>query len=190
MRYLFILLSLFCFLFISFSGQAKPKNNIIKLYTKPSTRASVVTKINPLKNLVPIYQKGAWVKVGDPENGDVGWININEYQSAVRKLTGTQEKTLYLQYVNKPNNKKPTLIVYENGKKLSKKRALDVYKHMQKQETEEQDQFHKIQLQMEDMQHQMNKAFKNFSTMNYIDDNPSLTTPMMIVVPSRENTKH
>ena len=93
MRYLFILLSLFCFLFISFSGQAKPKNNIIKLYTKPSTRASVVTKINPLKNLVPIYQKGAWVKVGDPENGDVGWININEYQSAVRKLTGTQEKT-------------------------------------------------------------------------------------------------
>ena len=45
----------------------------------PNTVESQETKINVNEHIVPIFQQNGWTKVGNPQNGDVGWVNNDEF---------------------------------------------------------------------------------------------------------------
>ena len=52
----------------------------INLYATPAKSATVVGKIDDGAKMVPIIStpQGDWMKIGDPENGNVGWINLSD----------------------------------------------------------------------------------------------------------------
>src|SRR5690349_1337169 len=51
-----------------------PSTANITLYTTPDTKSKVVSTVPLGQALVVILQQKDWVKVADPRNGDVGWV--------------------------------------------------------------------------------------------------------------------
>ena len=113
----------------------KPQMIQVNLYAKPQVFAKVIETINPNRRLVPIFRNGEWVKVGDPRDGKVGWINKKQYRKAYNNFYRPDVQTIF---VNSNNNKdgKPVvnIVAYSNGKKLTEKQAKALYERMQKQQ--------------------------------------------------------
>lgn len=78
-RYLSKLLSLMLFIFGIFSASVCLAKDII-LYEQPQEKSKIVGSIDLAKGIIPIYtpKNGEWMKVGDPQNGNVGWIKSSE----------------------------------------------------------------------------------------------------------------
>jgi SH3-like domain-containing protein len=56
---------------------AKPVN----LYDQPKTDSKVVGTVDSSASLVPIFnnKEGDWMKVGDPKNGNTGWVKVSDF---------------------------------------------------------------------------------------------------------------
>jgi hypothetical protein len=56
----------------------------INLYDQPKTDSKVVGTIESTNTMVPIFsdKSGNWMKVGDPKNGNVGWIKVSDVSNA------------------------------------------------------------------------------------------------------------
>lgn len=54
----------------------------ISLYDEPKDNAKILGKIDIEAGVVPIFSTkgGEWMKVGDPRNGNVGWIKSSDTQ--------------------------------------------------------------------------------------------------------------
>ncbi|MDR3491249.1 MAG: hypothetical protein P4M12_04295 [Gammaproteobacteria bacterium] len=52
----------------------------INLYEQPKDTSKIVSSIDSNNNMVPIFtpKEGDWIKIGNPSNGDVGWIKVTE----------------------------------------------------------------------------------------------------------------
>src|SRR5476651_2828749 len=56
---------------------AKPVN----LYDQPKADSKVVGTIDSSSSMVPIFtsKDGIWMKIGDPKNGNVGWVKVSDF---------------------------------------------------------------------------------------------------------------
>ena len=54
------------------SQQSANKDLLIKLYEEPKSDSAVISEVPVNADLVAIYHKGSWVKVGDRANGITG----------------------------------------------------------------------------------------------------------------------
>lgn len=164
-----------------YAKASKPKPVVaasqqLNLYAEPSTSAKVVGKIDLFYGLIPIYQKDGWVKVGDPSDGDTGWLNMDQYKKAVDAFNKARTQTVYIQMNNTGKKGQPRLVVFENGKKVTdKKKAKKIYKDLQKDQA-------KVSKQMEDMQTQMDKMMQGFGPMPDMQVFPM--QPVVVVVQS------
>ncbi len=155
------------------------KSDFILLYDKPSN-GKVVQRLAPNARLVPIYQDGNWVKVGNPRNGDTGWVNLVEYQKARYNYYRPDIQTLYV-HINNTGKSRPTLnvIAYKNGKKLTEKEASALYKRLRSQEKA---QFQRVQKLSWSMQSMMDQDVLNAEHfMNAAWDNPPWMAPVILV---------
>ncbi len=52
----------------------------INLYDQPKADAKITGTLDTNKGIIPIFtpKEGQWVKVGDPSNGNVGWIKTSD----------------------------------------------------------------------------------------------------------------
>jgi SH3-like domain-containing protein len=64
-RFMMIFLSL-----LSFSVMAAP----LSLYQNPDSKSNVIASVKEGQAIIPIFNQGDWVKIGDPTNGNVGWV--------------------------------------------------------------------------------------------------------------------
>ena len=67
-------------LFLATIALAKP----INLYTEPNSNSKVVDTINSENGLITIFQpkNSDWIKVANPQNGNVGWTKTAELSNA------------------------------------------------------------------------------------------------------------
>lgn len=70
--------------------------NEIAIYDQPNTTSKVVGKVDLSAGVIPIYSptNSDWMKVGDPRNGNVGWIktsDLNKQMGASGSATITQK---------------------------------------------------------------------------------------------------
>lgn len=144
---------------VTANNQINNKDDFVLLYDKPD-KGKVLTQLAPNLRLVPIIQKGNWVKVGDPRNGKVGWINLVQYEKARNSYYKPDIQTLFISLTSNNKNGKPTLnvVAYKNGKKISKKEANKIYSRLRKKQEE---QFQKLQRFSLSMQNMMNQDFLN-----------------------------
>lgn len=64
-----------------------PQAGTVPLYDQANASSKVVNHISLSDTLVPIYQSPKhpdWIKVGDQQTGQVGWLSKSRYQKAVR----------------------------------------------------------------------------------------------------------
>jgi hypothetical protein len=126
------------------------KQKSIILYAQPN-RKKILQKLPAFTRLVVILRKGEWAKVGNPNDGVVGWINIKQWRDAQHQSFQASSATQSV-YIDRQGDK---LVVYKNGKKLPHKEAEQVYKHWQAQQLKQ--------------QRAMRHYFRDFDRMMYQD---------------------
>jgi hypothetical protein len=123
-------------LLLSASLSAKPVN----MYEQPQTDSKVIGTIDSGSSMVPIFSSkaGDWMKVGDPQNGNVGWIKVNDVSASntANGVTSTgfsmSEKT-----VNTSNGPKTYRVMqFGNTPPLSPEQSQAVTTEMQKRQIE------------------------------------------------------
>ncbi|WP_267256415.1 SH3 domain-containing protein [Coxiella endosymbiont of Ornithodoros maritimus] len=55
--------------------QSQQSSPPVNLYEKPQSNAKILKTLSPTVRLILIYHQKDWVKVGDPRNGEIGWLN-------------------------------------------------------------------------------------------------------------------
>ncbi|HLB55830.1 MAG TPA: SH3 domain-containing protein [Coxiellaceae bacterium] len=132
----------------------------INLYELPETNSKIIKTLPLFSNLVAIYRKDDWMKVGDRADGTTGWINLSQYNQAKNNYYQEHFKMnsdfIYLQ--SEKNDKgKTEIVAYRNGKKLTPAEAKELYDHMQLQE---QKQWNAMQRFNQMMDQQMQSVFQ------------------------------
>jgi hypothetical protein len=85
-RLMMVLLSL-----ISFNALAAS----LSLYQNPDSTSNVIGTVKEGQAIIPIFNRGDWIKVGDPTNGNVGWVTKDmlqksSYPQIAMKITGSK----------------------------------------------------------------------------------------------------
>lgn len=149
------LISLFIsFLFLSFSSIAFAQT--ITLYDEPKQDAKVVGTADLSSGIIPIFtpDKGEWMKVADPRNGNVGWIKSGDIKSA----RGAENTVTFSQKIISNGSQPQTWPVIQFGKPATKMTDEQVKAFVQKmrvQQQQMQQSFQGIIKNMNDvMQHQ------------------------------------
>lgn len=173
----------------------KKELDTVKLYQEASDTSNVLATINLEQRLVPFYKKGDWIKVGDPSNGQVGWINKEQYRNAMNNIVKQSVQTIYIEQ-NDENNGKPQITVYQNGQKVTGKQADEIYKQVQKQQENMQAHFMMMQKSMNNWMNQqmqmLNSPMTEFSNLPVlqpiiiVENKPDQKT---VKSPSANNTK-
>ncbi len=120
---------------VSAGQSVKPEPlKTITLYTLPKKTSAVCATLNSATHIIPIFYQGEWVKVGNPSDGKVGWINIADYRQLLSQRAQPTVRSVFMQSEARDHNPpKLNIIAYSNGKQLSNAEALALYQDMQKQ---------------------------------------------------------
>lgn len=133
--------------------------------------SKIIAKLSPTVRLVPIFQQKNWVKVGNLTNGQVGWINLEQYRHAQAAYFQPNVQTMFIQ-VEKDHAGKPTVnvIAYQNGAKLTDQQAKSLYQRIKKQQEEQFKQMERFSRSLDgmfdsdfiNMQHLFNNTWYTF----------------------------
>ena len=159
-----ITLSAIALMLSSVVATATTKNTVpnITLYATPNTN-KVIETVPVTTYLTPIFRQQDWLKVGDSSNGQVGWINVNQYYKIRDTFYTPAIQTIYVSRSDSDKHGKSTITVvaYRNGQKVSDAEAKDLYHKLLAQQAKEQawqqrywDNInHMMQLQQQEMDH-------------------------------------
>ncbi|MBT8506662.1 SH3 domain-containing protein [Coxiella-like endosymbiont of Rhipicephalus sanguineus] len=169
------------------------KSEFINLYQSPELKSTVLQKVSPDDELIPIYQKKDWIKVGDLRNGKVGWINREQYRKVFESYYQPDIQTMFIR--TEHNYKwKPVINVmaYKNGKKLSDEEAKKLYQRIEKQRAEEarymQQTFWRVNHLMVEQMREMNQLMDPLSeplSEDLLGFEPAVIQPVIILGPSQ-----
>lgn len=62
------------------------KQASISVYSEPDTHAKPAMTLGSGQKMIAIYEKNDWIKIANPDNGDIGWIKKSEWQSATKNV--------------------------------------------------------------------------------------------------------
>lgn len=106
----------------------------IKIYESEDGK-KIIDNASPTTHLIEIYKKGEWIKVGNPKNGNVGWVNKKQYQEAMDEFNKPDIQTVFIsKSMNADKKPQINIVAYKNGQPVSKEEADKLYKHFKDQE--------------------------------------------------------
>jgi uncharacterized coiled-coil protein SlyX len=132
----------------------------ILVFADPKNDAKITEKLDPTHLLIPIFRQDGWLKVGNPDNGNVGWINVDQYRKILADFYKSKVQTLYTQTIAISPDKEGKTVVYENGKQVDDKRAQEIIKQMNVQLKDQQERMAKFN---ENMQKMFDESMQNFN---------------------------
>lgn len=153
-------------LLLSFGAHAK----MINLYEQPNDSAKQVGTVDIAKGVVPIFsqQDGKWIKVGDPETGNVGWMKASEMSGESGSAV-----TFTSRFIN-------------NGKDGPKTYQFVTYgPQPQMSAAEQQKLLQNLQLQQQEMQKAVQQMFNNFHNWDVMA-NPMFLPVVYVPVPNQQ----
>lgn len=124
----------------------------ISLYDQPKSDAKAIGTIDLSTGIIPIYtpKEGGWVKIGDPKNGNVGWVKSSDLHSA-----GTSQSIFT--FTQSIDNKTPTtyrIIQFGQPTNLTPEQTKTLVKQVQIEQQE-------MQKSMQNMMRDMDQLFYN-----------------------------
>jgi len=124
-----------------FTAVSSAKN--INLYEQPKSDAKIIGTIDPATGIIPIFtpKEGDWVKVGNPNNGNVGWVKSSDLAQAGATSSGFS----FSQKIDS-TGKGPQSYVFKFGMpaQLTKEQSDALYKQIQAQQAAIQQSVQKI----------------------------------------------
>ncbi|ATN86732.1 SH3 domain-containing protein [Coxiella burnetii] len=168
------------------SQQSSPQVN---LYEKPQSNAKILQKLSPAERLIPIYRQKGWIKVGDPRNGEVGWVNRDQYYEALQKYYQPDIQTVFIRAEHNEKGKRTIdVVAYKNGKKLTDKEAQQLYEQIKNQQAKESRYMRHVFWDMDKLMAQQMRAFSRWMDNpwngNLSDFDPTVVQPLIILSPA------
>ena len=122
---------------VNATNTSQKNNDQILIYSAPHS-GKILKRLPGNVALVAIYRQKDWIKVGDPRNGQVGWVNSKQMHQAREAFFRPDIQTIYI-HTDRNHNGKPELnvVAYKNGKKLSPEQAQQLYEKMRKSQLRE-----------------------------------------------------
>ena len=138
---------------------------LLALYDQPLENAKIVGKIDSEAGIVPIFttKAGDWIKVGDPKNGNVGWIKSDELSSTSPTTSGF---TFTQRFVNDGKGPQSYVVQFGTPKPLTSEQTKAMMKQMED-----------LQMQIQkEMQRMMNGVLGQQWTIS-----PAFILPIVVV---------
>lgn len=153
----------FCCLLFTFIFSSLLFAKEVDLYDAPKADAKVTGKIDLSAGVIPIYtpKEGDWIKVGDPHNGNVGWLKSSEMNSA-----GSPSTVTFTQRIINDGKSPHTyqFIQYGGeGQKLTSEQMQELKKLQLRQQAIQQSMQRAVDEMMMDMNNLYHQHFMNFS---------------------------
>ncbi len=163
---LFLLSTLLC----PFSAFAKT----INLYDGPKDQAKVVGSVDSNAGIIPIFtpEKGDWIKVADPRNGNVGWVKVKDLGPA-----NTTEYTFTQRFINTGNSPQTYQIIQFGGP--SKMSPEQVQIQLKKTEQQQQQLQENMNRAMQNMLNDMNKLY-NWNSQ-WLNNGTPFVMPVIVI---------
>ncbi len=141
----------------------------LNVYEQADDKTKIVFTAKPGEQLIPIFTKENWLKVANPQDGEVGWVRLSDLKKSF-KPNDQQNLT--------DKNEQPKLyrvIEYSGPEKLKPEQLEQMLAQMQKR----QEQMNRY------MQIMMQNMFQNFQAMQSLDPlawhQEMLNGPVMVV---------
>lgn len=148
----------------------------INLYDSPNANSKVIGKIDIAAGVVPIFtpKPGDWMKVGDPRNGNTGWIKASDIQSA----NGPSSISFSQQIINDSSGHPHTYQLLQFGQPQQMTPAQSK-KYMQQMQARQQAIQQEIQHEIDDMNRHFNSMQQGWPFMFH--DNFPMIMPVVFV---------
>ena len=105
--------------------------------------------LSPTAPLIEIYKKNGWIKVGDPKDGTVGWINQEQYQKAIDHFNIPSIQEIFISRTRDKNGKPEIRVVaYQDGEPISNEKAQAIYEKVKKQQARQERYWHEFNKQI------------------------------------------
>ncbi len=145
----------------------------LPLYTTADTTSKVVTNITQGQSLITVYKQGIWVKVANPQTGDIGWVKQSELASAAPQSGPMVHHYVVNQKDANGKNQRYEVTEFSSGPQIiSNQDAQKFVTQMQQQQQQMQNDMNNT---MADMMHNfsdMQKMFwNNFPSVFVVRDN-------------------
>jgi hypothetical protein len=135
----------------------------LALHEKADSAAKPVDHIPVAQKLIPIYRQKDWIKLGNPQNGKVGWAKYDRYQqwlhwgkAKTKPIIKPFIQSVVITVTEKTDEKGDAqIIAYKNGKRLSDQEAKKLLKQVHQQQ-------HNLQKRFDRLQKNMRHFFKTF----------------------------
>ncbi len=168
-----LLSSLFVFFTLLFATTLFAKS--VSLYDQPKSDGKVIGSIDPSIGIIPIFtsKEGNWVKVGNPHNGEVGWIKSSDL---TQSETGSSGFSFSQKIVD--TGKGPPSYVFQFGAPLplTKEETDALYKRIQAQQAAIQ----------KSVQQVIENTFKNYKATDW---NFPIIMPVVVAPPEPAQKK-
>lgn len=137
------------------------KAELIHLYESNNDK-KIMRTLSPTTPLVKIYREGDWVKVGNRQDGTVGWINLKQYHQAMDAFYQPDVQEIFItRSVNKDDKPQVKVVAYNNGQPVSEKEAKALYRDIQQQQKWQEQLWHQFRHDMLRWQHMMWQTFND-----------------------------
>lgn len=153
-------------------------NNII-VYQDPVVGSKVIATLPQGQALIPIFSQNDWVKVANPQNGDVGWVPKTSLTNATT-VTITQQTPGLREFVITEQGKNGSatniyrVIQYSDKNQLNPQQVQAVFNQIQAQQRKVQEDFNRM----------INDAFRSIGQPLMIDVMPKnfpVLPPVIII---------
>ena len=143
----------------------------LNIYEKPEASSKVMAAMKSGEQLMPIFytEKRDWVKVANPQNGDVGWAKVSELKGPmiITKVNGTETRQQVI--VSKEKGKQPqtySIIQYSGPEELKPEEVQKAIKDMEERSKAMDKSMQKMREQMQkntlEMFEGLDKSFYTF----------------------------
>lgn len=161
---------------------ANPSIKGIMLYDKPDLTSNVVATIQPGQPLIPIFSQNDWIKVGNPQNGDVGWVSDKTFNEL-----GIPKIYIKTYSQNNPGQQNSGYqIIQYSGRQMDTKQFQSMVAMMQNQQDNTERAFNQLISQsianFNELARQL-QQMQNFNNMQINTHTASIpaTTPVIII---------
>lgn len=164
MRALFLLLAITCMIFTNKSladdvgGKMQIQSKSLLVYTQPQTNSKVLFTLNQGQSVIPFYEQKDWIKIANPQTGDVGWVQKADLDKSTTTVNSNglfmREYSITEKGTNNSPPKTYKIVVYSNKNPLDQQQAAQLLQQMKERQQRMQQSFDRM----------FNESFKDFAS--------------------------
>jgi hypothetical protein len=129
----------------------------LSIYSTPDTHSKVMMTLKKGQMIIPFFQQGDWMKIANPQTGEVGWVQKENLaqEATITAITSPSSQ----EYTVTQKDDKGNIIhsyridVYSNSKTLTPEQGQAIYAQFVQQKRQFQDTFNKL----------MNDTYQSFN---------------------------